>query len=86
MVWHNQPMEREIAPIEKMGQSLYWARTLPVGKMISRDDIAIQSPRCSNGIWPTPIHLSMLIGRKLGKPIQRGQLISWDQLFRRQEK
>lgn len=78
MVRHDQPIEREIAPIQKMGQSLYWVRTLPRWKKVAEDDFMPQSPQQPEGILPTPLNVVKFIGRPLERKVERGDLVSWD--------
>lgn len=58
--------KKEIKPFEvdarkKMGKSLYAARTLRAGSVVTRDDIVIKSP----GGGLEPYHLEQLIGKRL---------------------
>ena len=81
LVWHDQPMEQEIAPITKMGQSLYWARDLQRGAIIEVDDMAVQSPQHPDGPFPSPILVRMYAGRVLVKTVNKGTLVDGRDLY-----
>jgi len=75
--WHEQPMKAEIAPVQKMGQSLYWSRTIPAGRRIQEEDIAIQSPQVSGALYPTPMNLAAMRNRVLTKMVNKGEPVTW---------
>ncbi len=72
-----QPMKEEIAPIRKMSQSLYWIKDLSKNYIIKREDIAIQSPRHSNGLHPTNLTIDKFTERKLAQSVKKGDLVAW---------
>jgi len=55
----------EAAPYTKMGKSLYAARNLPAGHVLTAADVAIKSP---GGGMP-PYELAGLVGRRLVQPV-----------------
>lgn len=55
----------EEAPRKKMGKSLYAARSLKAGTVLTAADIAIKSP----GGHTPPYELDRFVGRKLAKPV-----------------
>lgn len=81
LVWYDQPMEQEIAPIAKMGQSLYWARDLQRGTVIEVDDVAVQSPQHPDGPFPSPILVRMYAGRVLVKTVNKGTPVDIRDLY-----
>ena len=56
-----QVIECENAPLFKMGKKLVAARELPVGHVLTRDDVALKSPR--DGM--PPYELEKILGQKL---------------------
>jgi len=61
----------EANPILKMGKTLVAGRKLPVGHVLTTDDIAIKSP--AGGL--PPFELDRLVGRRLAKPLDADEAI-----------
>ncbi len=80
MIWHDQPMEDEIAPILKMSQSLYWAKDIVAGTKIRTEHIAVQSPGHADGLYPTQLVVDKFVHRTLEEPVVRGDLLKWEDL------
>ena len=80
LIRHEQPMENEIEPILKMSQSFYWAEDLKIGIKIKPNNIAIQSPGHSAGLYPTQLILDKFADGILSHSVQRGDLVSWSDL------
>ncbi len=80
MIWHDQPMEDEMAAILKMSQSLYWAIDLDAGERIKSEHIAVQSPGHSDGLYPTPLTVSKFVRRLLDQSVIRGDLLRWENI------
>ena len=66
----------EEKPLFKMAKKLVAARNLPVGHILTREDIAIKSP--NNGI--APCEIERVVGRVTIRPLQEDENISWDDL------
>ena len=66
----------EEKPLFKMAKKLVAARNLPVGHILTREDIAIKSP--NNGI--APCEIERVVGRVIIRPLQEDENISWDDL------
>jgi N-acetylneuraminate synthase/sialic acid synthase len=66
----------EEKPLFKMAKKLVAARILPVGHILTREDIAIKSP--NNGI--APCEIERVVGRVIIRPLQEDENISWDDL------
>jgi len=66
----------EEKPLFKMAKKLVAARNLPVGHILTREDIAIKSP--NNGL--PPCEIERVIGRVTIRPLQEDENISWDDL------
>ncbi len=80
LIWHDQPIEDEIAAILKMSQSLYWAIDLDAGERIKSEHIAVQSPGHLDGLHPTPLIVSKFVRRLLDRSVTRGDLLKWENL------
>ena len=68
--------ESEKAPILKMGKSLVVARDLPVGHVLSPDDIVMKSP--GGGI--PPYELERVLGRSTLKSLYQDDFLTYDVL------
>jgi N-acetylneuraminate synthase/sialic acid synthase len=73
---HKKIYESEKAPIIKMGKSLVVARDLPVGHVLTRDDIVMKSP--GGGI--PPYELEGVLGRMTLKPLYEDDFLSFEML------
>ena len=80
LIWHEQPMKDEVAPILKMSQSLYWATEIMAGTKIKPEHIAIQSPGHPDGLYPTQLIVDKFVFRTLGNYVKRGGLLRWEDL------
>ncbi len=70
--------DSERAPILKMGKSLVVARDLPVGHVLTREDIAMKSP--AGGVPPS--ELDTIVGMVTLKPLVEDDFFSMDVLAR----
>jgi sialic acid synthase len=68
--------ESEIAPLKKMGKSLYFARNLKKGEVLDTKDIELRSP----AVGLEPSLATQLIGRVLSKDVARYQAVSLDHI------
>ena len=68
--------DSETAPVKKMSKSLFAARDLQPGEILTATDICLKSP--GGGI--PPYELERLIGQKLGTGISKDEPFSWDTL------
>jgi N-acetylneuraminate synthase/sialic acid synthase len=66
----------EAAPIMKMGKKIVAARDLPVGHVLTRDDVALKSP----GDGLPPYELDRLLGRTLRHPISEEMALTFELL------
>ena len=66
----------EVAPVYKMGKKLVAARPLPVGHILTKEDIAIKSP--NDGL--PPYELENLIGKVTVRALEEDENISFDVL------
>ena len=80
LIWHDQPMKDEIAPILKMSQSLYWKFGIRAGERIEPKDIAIQSPGHPDGLYPTQLTIDKFVRRILDKSVARDDLLKWENI------
>lgn len=67
-------LPQETSAITKMGKTLFAARPLPVGHVLTAEDIAVKSP---GGGLP-PYQLDKLIGRTLTRALNEEELITFD--------
>lgn len=70
-----RPLASEARPLEKMGKKLVATRDLPVGHVVTADDLAARSP--ADGGLP-PYELDDLLGRRLTRPLMFDQAIVTD--------
>ena len=63
----------ERSPIIKMGKKLVATKNLPIGHVLTREDITIKSP--GDGI--PPYELESVIGKILVTPLQQDESIAW---------
>jgi len=70
-----RPLPVEAKPLEKMGKKLVAARDLELGRVLTKDDIAIKSP--ADGGLP-PYELDRLVGRRLRRPIACEDFVTFD--------
>jgi N-acetylneuraminate synthase/sialic acid synthase len=61
-----RPLASEARPLEKMGKKLVATRDLPIGHVLTADDLAARSP--AGGGLP-PYELDDLLGRRLTRPL-----------------
>ncbi len=66
--------DSEKAPIIKMGKSLVVARDLPIGHVLTADDIVMKSP--GGGI--PPYDLELVLGRTTTKTLHADEFLSYD--------
>lgn len=71
-----RPLPSEKAPLVKMGKKLVFARDLPSGHVLTREDIAIKSP--NDGL--PPFHLDGLVGRSLVGAVKEEDAITLENL------
>jgi sialic acid synthase SpsE len=76
MIWNEQPMLAEIAPIQKMAHSLYWGCDIPAGQKIEEHHIAIQSPAHKSGLQPTGYNVRKFVGRTLLRSVKKGDILT----------
>jgi N-acetylneuraminate synthase/sialic acid synthase len=69
--------ESEIAPLQKMGKSLYFTRNLKEGEILTESDIEMRSP--ATGVEPS--QLSGLIGRVLIKDVDQYEAVCLESLI-----
>jgi sialic acid synthase len=70
-----RPLASEARPLEKMGKKLVATRDLPVGHVLTADDLAARSP--ADGGLP-PYELDDLLGRRLTRPLMVEQALVLD--------
>jgi sialic acid synthase len=70
-----RPLASEARPLEKMGKKLVATRDLPVGHVLTADDLAARSP--ADGGLP-PYELDDLLGRRLTRPLMVDQALDMD--------
>ncbi len=70
-----RPLASEARPLEKMGKKLVATRDLPVGHVLTADDLAARSP--ADGGLP-PYELDDLLGRRLTRPLMVDQALVTD--------
>jgi sialic acid synthase len=70
-----RPLASEARPLEKMGKKLVATRDLPVGHVLTADDLAARSP--ADGGLP-PYELDDLLGRRLTRPLKADQALVTD--------
>src|SRR6188472_26045 len=70
-----RPLASEARPLEKMGKKLVATRDLPVGHVLTVDDLAARSP--ADGGLP-PYELDDLLGRRLTRPLMVDQALVTD--------
>jgi sialic acid synthase len=70
-----RPLASEARSLEKMGKKLVATRDLPVGHVLTADDLAARSP--ADGGLP-PYELDDLLGRRLTRPIMVDQALVTD--------
>ena len=70
-----RPLPVEQKPLEKMGKKLVAARDLPLGHLLTPDDVAIKSP--ADGGLP-PCELDRLLGRRLRRPVAFEDFLTFD--------
>ena len=70
-----RPLASEARPLEKMGKKLVATRDLPVGHVLTADDLAARSP--ADGGLP-PYELDDLLGRRLTRPLMVEQALVSD--------
>jgi N-acetylneuraminate synthase/sialic acid synthase len=70
-----RPLPIEADPLEKMGKKLVAARELELGRVLTRDDLAIKSP--ADGGLP-PYELDRLVGRRLRRPVAADDFVTFD--------
>jgi sialic acid synthase len=68
--------ESEIAPLKKMGKSLYFARDLKKGEVLAPSDIDLRSPAA--GLEPSLV--AQLIGRVLSQDVTKYEAVSLDHI------
>jgi sialic acid synthase SpsE len=68
--------DSEIAQRDKMRRSLITTNALPAGHVITASDLDAKRP----GTGIPPCDISQLIGRRLRRPIEMDEIISWDDL------
>jgi N-acetylneuraminate synthase/sialic acid synthase len=66
----------EAAPLLKLAKKLVFARDLPPGRAVTREDLAIKSP--SDGL--PPYELDRVIGKVLRKPVQEDDSVRFEDL------
>jgi N-acetylneuraminate synthase/sialic acid synthase len=71
-----KPLPSETKPLYKMAKKLVAARDVPIGHLLTRDDIAIKSP--NDGL--PPYELERVIGRVTRRALQADENISFDDL------
>ena len=70
-----RPLASEARPLEKMGKKLVATRDLPVGHVLTAEDLAARSP--ADGGLP-PYELDDLLGRTLTRPLMVDQALVTD--------
>lgn len=70
-----RPLASEARPLEKMGKKLVATRDLPVGHVLTAEDLAARSP--ADGGLP-PYELDDLLGRSLTRPLMVDQALVTD--------
>ena len=70
-----RPLASEARPLEKMGKKLVATRDLPVGHVLTAEDLAARSP--ADGGLP-PYELDDLLGRRLTRPLMVDQTLVTD--------
>lgn len=70
-----RPLASEARPLEKMGKKLVATRDLPVGHVLTADDLVARSP--ADGGLP-PYELDDLLGRRLTRPLMVEQALVLD--------
>ena len=70
-----RPLASEARPLEKMGKKLVATRDLPVGHVLTAEDLAARSP--ADGGLP-PYELDDLLGRTLTRPLRVDQALVTD--------
>jgi N-acetylneuraminate synthase/N,N'-diacetyllegionaminate synthase len=70
------PQPVEIATRALVRRSIAAARTLPAGTVLTRADLTTMRP----GTGIPPVTLEALVGRRLGRTVDAGQLLQWDTL------
>ena len=70
-----RPLASEARPLEKMGKKLVATRDLPVGHVLTTEDLAARSP--ADGGLP-PYELDDLLGRRLTRPLMVDQALVTD--------
>ena len=70
-----RPLASEARPLEKMGKKLVATRDLPVGHVLTAEDLAARSP--ADGGLP-PYELDDLLGRRLTRPLMVDQALVTD--------
>lgn len=72
-----QVLDKEVGAITKMGKALFAARALPVGHVLTDEDIVIRSP--GGGGLP-PYELERVIGMTVVAPLQEEQALTLQHL------
>ncbi|MBT9160739.1 MAG: N,N'-diacetyllegionaminic acid synthase [Dehalococcoidia bacterium] len=72
-----RPLPCEPKPLFKMAKKLVAARDLPVGRMLTREDIAIKSP--NDGL--PPYELENVIGKVTLRALKEDENISFEDLM-----
>jgi N-acetylneuraminate synthase/sialic acid synthase len=68
--------DSETVPLKKMGKSIYFARSIPKGTTIEKNDLAFKSP--AEGLPPSEIE--QILGRKLQRSVSEDDLVTLDDL------
>lgn len=71
-----KPYQSELAPLRKMGKSLYFARSLGVGHSLTVDDFTLKSP--AEGL--APYEIEQMVGKTLKFDVVQDQLVTTDLL------
>jgi len=71
-----EPLPKEVPAITKMGKSLFAARDLPAGAVLTKDDIAI---RCPGGGVP-PSEFDAILGKKTTKAFAEDEVFTYADL------
>lgn len=69
----NQPIDEEVGPMHKMGYSVYPARDLPKGLVISPSDLVIKSPAEGLSAWV----YNELVGSRTARDLKAEEILDW---------
>lgn len=70
---HNQPMDEEIGPMQKMGYSLTFRVNKIMGEIVETWDLAIKSPDGGLSAW----EYDNVIGKRLTRNVMSEEVLDW---------